>query len=364
MPRVGQPHLGTLRMDEIPNIAVIAVPFYIAMIIVEMIWARRHSPTLYDPRDLLTTLSMAVGNFVAGAMAAGFVIAMSFAVHEHRLFTLPDHWSVWVVSFLLIDLAYYAVHRLRHRMRWFWAAHVNHHSSQSYNLSIALRQSWTGFLSLSFAYNWPFVMLGFPPHMLFVCAGFNTFYQFWLHTQVIGKMPAWFEYVMVTPSHHRVHHAVNARHLDSNYGGTLIIWDRLFGTFSQESDEEELRYGIVRQLGGYNLLWHVFHEWIGIIRDLARAPFRAKAGYFFGPPGWSHDGSRETTDMIRARWEANQPRADLVESVGGTVATPSISAAAASGGSLRLDNGGDTPTATNYGWQARTEIVAEASAQS
>lgn len=293
-------------MDKIPNLANIAVPFYIVMIMVEMAWARRHAPSLYDPRDLLTSLSMAVGNFIAGSLAAAFVITTSLAVYEQRLFDMPDHWSIWVLAYVLIDLTYYAVHRLRHRLRWFWASHVNHHSSQSFNLSIALRQSWTGFFSLSFAYNWPFVILGFPPQMLFICAGLNTLYQFWQHTQAIKRMPRWFEYIMVTPSHHRVHHANNARHLDSNYGGTFIIWDRLFGTFSEERDEEPLRFGLVRQLGGYNLLWNVFHEWASIAQDLWRAPLRYKLGYFFGPPGWSHDGSRETSTMIKARWAESE----------------------------------------------------------
>lgn len=298
-------------MDEIPNIANIAVPFYIIMMIAEMAWAKKHAPTIYDPRDLMTSLLMAVGNFVAGSLAAALVISMSFAVYQYRFFDLPVHWSIWILSFVLIDLAYYAVHRLRHRVRWFWASHVNHHSSQSFNLSIALRQSWTGFFSLSFAYNWPFVLLGFPPQMLFVCAGFNTLYQFWLHTQAIKKMPRWFEYIMVTPSHHRVHHANNACHLDSNYGGTLIIWDRLFGTFSAESDAEPVRFGLVKQLGGHNLLWTLFHEWVGIFEDILRAPMKAKLGYFFGPPGWSHDESRETSKMIRKRWAESSGNVDL-----------------------------------------------------
>jgi hypothetical protein len=117
-------------------------------------------------------------------------------------------------------------------------------------------------------------------------------------------MPAWFEAVMNTPSHHRVHHATNPRYLDTNYAGVFIIWDKLFGTFTPEVDDEKIRYGIVKQLGSFNLLWSVFHEWIGMIGDIWRAPWQHKLNYLLREPGWSHDGSRETSDMIRAKWQA------------------------------------------------------------
>jgi sterol desaturase/sphingolipid hydroxylase (fatty acid hydroxylase superfamily) len=208
---------------------------------------------------------------------------------------------------VLDDLAYYVFHRSAHRIRWFWASHVIHHSSQHYNLSTALRQTWTGFFSASFLFRLPLFLIGFPPAMVFFCAGLNLIYQFWIHTEVIGRMPRWFEAVMNTPSHHRVHHAVNPRYLDRNYAGVFIVWDRMFGTFEPERDDERPRYGIVRQLGSFNLLWAAFHEWIGIARDLWKAPgWRNKAGYALREPGWSHDGSRETSDTIRARWRATQ----------------------------------------------------------
>ncbi|RMD89524.1 MAG: sterol desaturase family protein, partial [Alphaproteobacteria bacterium] len=128
---------------------------------------------------------------------------------------------------------------------------------------------------------------------------------FWIHTETIGRLPRWFEAVFNTPSHHRVHHATNPRYLDSNYAGTLIIWDRLFGTFVPEDETEPCRYGIVRQLGTFNPLKVAFHEWIGILRDLFRArSLRELAGYLFGPPGWSPDGSRLTSDLLKARWAA------------------------------------------------------------
>jgi sterol desaturase/sphingolipid hydroxylase (fatty acid hydroxylase superfamily) len=283
-----------------------AVPGFVILIILEMIWAKRHAPERYEPRDTLSSLSFGFGSTIAGALVAGVIADNDAWFYAHRLLTIPFAWWSWPLCFVIDDLAYYAFHRSAHRVRWFWAAHVNHHSSQHYNLSTALRQTWTGFFALSFIFRLPLMMVGFPPAMVFFVGGLNLIYQFWIHTEVIGRMPRWFEAVMNTPSHHRVHHATNPRYLDRNYAGVFIIWDKMFGSFTPELVEEPCRYGIVRQLGSFNLLWSVFHEWAGIARDLWNAPLSAKIGYLFGPPGWSHDGSRDTSDSIRARWLEQQ----------------------------------------------------------
>jgi sterol desaturase/sphingolipid hydroxylase (fatty acid hydroxylase superfamily) len=239
---------------------------------------------------------------VAGALTGGVVFALAMWLWEHRLFDIGWAWWAFVLCFVLDDLAYYWAHRTGHRVRWFWAAHVNHHSSQHYNLSTALRQTWTGFLALSFIFRIPLAFVGFHPAMLLFVGGVNLVYQFWIHTEAIGRLPRWFEAVMNTPSHHRVHHATNPRYLDANYAGAFIVWDRIFGTFVPEVEDEPIRYGIVRQLGTFNLLWSAFHEWIGIARDVWSAPWPHKLSYLWRPPGWSHDSSRETSDSIRARW--------------------------------------------------------------
>ena len=191
-------------------------------------------------------------------------------------------------------------------MRWFWASHVNHHSSQHYNLSTALRQTWTGFIAVSFIFRLPLMLIGFHPAMVFFCGAINLIYQFWIHTEVVDRFPRWFEAVMNTPSHHRVHHATNPRYLDRNYAGVFIIWDRMFGTFTPEVAEDPVRYGLVRQIGSFNLIWVSFHEWVGIARDLWSAPWRHKLGYIWKQPGWSHDNSRDTSDHIRQRWQDKQ----------------------------------------------------------
>ena len=279
-----------------------AVPAFVLLVLLEMLWARRRKPDAYEPRDTLVSLAFGLGSTVAGIAFGGLILALSLWLYDYRLLTVGWAWWAWPLCFVLDDLAYYAFHRSAHRVRWFWASHVNHHSSQHYNLSTALRQTWTGFFAASFVFRLPLILIGFHPVMLAICAGFNLIYQFWIHTEAIGRMPRWFEAVMNTPSHHRVHHATNPLYLDRNYAGVFIVWDRMFGTFQPELDGERARYGIVHQLGSFNLLWAAFHEWIGIARDLRRAPWRHKLSYLWRPPGWSHDDSREGSEAIRARW--------------------------------------------------------------
>jgi sterol desaturase/sphingolipid hydroxylase (fatty acid hydroxylase superfamily) len=295
-------------MEKLPNPIDYAVPFFVLLIIIEMIWAKRRAPEKYEPRDTLTSLAFGLGSSLAGVLVGGMAFAIALAAYSIRPFDIPFAWWAWPLCFVLDDLAYYAFHRSAHRVRWFWASHVNHHSSQHYNLSTALRQSWTSFFALSFLFRLPLVMIGFHPAMVLFVGAVNLIYQFWIHTEAIDRFPRWFEAVMNTPSHHRVHHATNPRYLDANYAGTFIIWDKMFGTFVSEVDDEPIRYGIVKQLGTFNLLWSVFHEWIGIAQDLWSAPWRHKLDYLWRPPGWSHDGSRDTSDMIKARWAAQQER--------------------------------------------------------
>ncbi len=287
----------------LPNPIDYAVPAFIGLIVIEMIWAKFRAPDKYEPRDTLTSLAFGLGSSVAGLLVGGMAITIAVSAYEFRIVSIPWTWWAWALCFILDDLAYYAFHRSAHRVRWFWASHVNHHSSQHYNLSTALRQSWTSFFALGFIFRMPLILIGFDPAMVLFVGAINLIYQFWIHTEAIGKLPRWFEYVMNTPSHHRVHHATNPRYLDRNYAGTFIVWDRMFGTFASETSDEPIRYGIVKQLGTFNLLWSVFHEWIGMAQDIWAAPWQFKLGYLLRPPGWCHDSSRETSDQIRARWK-------------------------------------------------------------
>jgi sterol desaturase/sphingolipid hydroxylase (fatty acid hydroxylase superfamily) len=279
-----------------------AIPIFVLLILAEMRWARAGKRTrAYEVRDTAVSLSLGLGSIVAGALAGGATGALLVRAHEFALFEIGWAWWAWGLCFVLDDLAYYWQHRFGHRVRWMWASHVNHHSSQHYNLSTALRQTWTGFIALSFVFRLPLAAAGFEPSMILTCAGLNLIYQFWIHTEAIGRMPRWFEAVMNTPSHHRVHHATNAVYLDRNYAGTFIVWDRMFGTFAPEEGAVPIRYGLVHQLGSFNILRAAFHEWAAIARDVGRAPWQHKLSYLWREPGWSHDDSRETSDMIRAR---------------------------------------------------------------
>ncbi|HEX8300899.1 sterol desaturase family protein [Sphingomonas sp.] len=294
-------------MPDLPDPVDFAVPAFVLLVLAEMVVAWAKDRRRYCARDTLTSLSLGLGSTVAGLITGGAVFALAMWLWQFRLFDIGLAWYWFVIAFVIDDLAYYVFHRSAHRVRWFWASHVIHHSSQHYNLSTALRQTWTGFISLGFIFRIPLFLIGFHPAMVFFVAGVNLIYQFWIHTEVIQRMPRWFEAVMNTPSHHRVHHATNARYLDRNYAGVFIVWDKMFGTYTPERDDDRPRYGIVKDLGSFNVLWAAFHEWIGIARDVWHAPdWKSRIGYMVRPPGWSHDGSRDTSEIIKARWEAKQ----------------------------------------------------------
>lgn len=295
----------------LPDPVTLAIPAFVLLVLAEMVVARARDRRRYCPRDTLTSMGLGLGSTIAGVLSAGLVFALAMWVSQFALFDIGYAWWAFPLAFVIDDLAYYCFHRSAHRIRWFWASHVIHHSSQHYNLSTALRQTWTGFFSLGFIFRLPLFLIGFPPPLVFFVAGLNLVYQFWIHTEAIGRMPRWFEAVMNTPSHHRVHHATNPRYLDRNYAGVFIVWDRLFGTYTAEVEEERPRYGIVRNLGSFNILWAATHEWIGIAKDVWRAPgLRNKLNYMIREPGWSHDGSRDTSDTIRAAWTAGRTRED------------------------------------------------------
>jgi sterol desaturase/sphingolipid hydroxylase (fatty acid hydroxylase superfamily) len=296
-------------MPDLPNPVDYAVPGFVLLVLAEMVVAWAKDRRRYCPRDTLTSLALGLGSTVAGILSATAVYALAMWVYQFRLFTIGWEWYWFAIAFVVDDLRYYVFHRTAHRVRWFWASHVIHHSSQHYNLSTALRQTWTGFFSLGFIFALPMFLLGFHPLMVAFVSGINLIYQFWIHTEVIQRMPRWFEAVMNTPSHHRVHHATNPRYLDRNYAGVFIVWDKMFGTFTPERDDDRPRYGIVKDLGSFNLIWAATHEWVGIARDVWTAPgLKAKIGYMVAPPGWSHDGSRDTSETIKARWEAKRAR--------------------------------------------------------
>jgi sterol desaturase/sphingolipid hydroxylase (fatty acid hydroxylase superfamily) len=288
---------------HLPNPTEIATPLFIALVVAEMLFVRFAGRGRYEARDTATSLLMGFGSVVTGGLFAFTFVRFAGWLAPHRVAALGWSWPIIIAAFLLDDLTYYWWHRASHRIRWLWADHVQHHSSQHYNLSTALRQPLTGAFTPGLFFRAPMILLGFPMPMIVFVHGVNLVYQFWIHTETIGRLPKWFEAVMNTPSHHRVHHATNARYLDSNYAGIFIIWDRMFGTFVPEDLEDAPRYGIVKNLGTYNPLRVALHEWIGIASDIIHSDSALEALlYLLAPPGWSPDGSRETSESIKASW--------------------------------------------------------------
>jgi sterol desaturase/sphingolipid hydroxylase (fatty acid hydroxylase superfamily) len=289
---------------EIPDVITYAIPAFVLLILAEMIYVRVTGRGEYNTGDSAASLAMGFGNQVMGLLVGGFAIACYYFVYQYRLFDIGWTWWAMLLCFFAEDMAYYWFHRIAHERRWFWASHIIHHSSQHYNLTTALRQTWTAVFSFSFIFWLPLVFIGFPPEMVLLFSAISLVYQFWIHTEVIDRMGP-LEWVLNTPSHHRVHHATNPKYLDANYAGVLIIWDRMFGTFIPEDAAEKPRYGIVSNLGSFNPFRVAFHEWIGIARDVARAKsLREAIGFVFGPPGWSPDGSRKTSAILKAEWRA------------------------------------------------------------
>ncbi|CAD0184100.1 Fatty acid hydroxylase superfamily protein [Ruegeria sp. THAF57] len=293
-----------------PDAVQWAIPFFIAAILAEFIWiAVKGKGGRYETRDSVTSLIMGAGN-IASDLMVGFLIWAGFMwLWQITPLNLGTSIPVIILCFVLDDLRYYWVHRFGHRIRWVWASHVNHHSSQHYNLTTALRQTWTYSFTFMMVVRSPLILLGFHPAMVLFCGGVNLVYQFWIHTEAIKKMPRWFEAVMNTPSHHRAHHGRNARYLDCNYAGTFIIWDKLFGTFVPEQEDDKVDYGLVHNIGTFNPLRVAFHEWVGIWRDATQPGLtvRQRLAYCFAPPGYSHDGSRDNSEQIKAKHIARHP---------------------------------------------------------
>jgi sterol desaturase/sphingolipid hydroxylase (fatty acid hydroxylase superfamily) len=290
-------------MPELADPVGIAVPFFALFVIAEMLYARNRAGVRYEAKDTATSLMMGFGNTVAKLFTGGLGVAAMISVYQHRLFDIGWAWWAFVICFLAEDFAYYWFHRISHERRWFWASHVVHHSSQHYNLSTALRQTWTGSLGLTFLFWLPMAFIGFHPAMIAFFSGLSLVYQFWIHTEAIHRLGP-LEWVLNTPSHHRVHHGTNPRYLDANYAGVLIIWDRLFGTFVEEVDEEKPNYGIVTNLATFNPVRVAFHEWAAMFKDvMASTSWKERLGYMWGPPGWSPDGSRQTSAALKAAWQ-------------------------------------------------------------
>ena len=286
---------------EIDPVIGFAIPVFLVFIVIEILVRRQQHLPDYQAGDAWASLGMGVGSAIINLGTKTLAFLAMVWLYNYRLFDIGAHWWSWVLLFFCEDFTFYLHHRSCHEIRLFWAAHVSHHSSQQYNLAIALRQSWGELFHKYFWWMWlPF--LGFHPLMVITAMTISLIYQFFLHTEVVKRFPKPIEFIFNTPSHHRVHHASNVRYLDRNHAGILIIWDRLFGTFEAEKTEEEaVIYGITTNIATNNPFKIATHEYAAMLRDVAHAPgLKAKLGYVFGPPGWSHDGRSQTANQMRA----------------------------------------------------------------
>lgn len=267
------------------EIILLAVPFFFALIAVELVFEKVRGTNYYRINDSVTSLTTGVLNQAAKivSLIIPFTIYLFFYDH-YALFQFSQSWLVWIVAFIAYDFFYYWNHRVGHEINLFWAAHVVHHNSEDYNLSTALRQTGTGFLSSIFYI--PMAIIGFEPLMVVTVGALNLVYQFWVHTQHINKM-GWFDRVFVSPSNHRVHHAQNAIYIDRNYGGVLILWDRLFGSFQEELDQQPPIYGVRGALNSWNPIWANLQFYHQLLQDSMHTRlWRHKLTIWFRRTGW------------------------------------------------------------------------------
>ncbi len=272
------------------NYIVLAIPVFFLLIGIELFLDKIRKTNYYRLNDAVTNLSCGVGSQLTGIFLKVLTFgAYAFIFEHYSPFKgmIPNTWWTVVLLFVGVDFFYYWFHRLAHEISVMWGSHIVHHQSEEYNLTVALRQAW-----VQGAFSWvfyiPLAFVGFDPLLFITVASFQTLYQFWIHTKFINKMHPAFEYVFNTPSHHRVHHGVNPKYIDRNHGGTLIIFDRMFGTF--QTEEEEVIYGITKQPKSWNPIWVNFEYWIGLFRDVMKVKdFKKRMNMLFKQPGWKPD---------------------------------------------------------------------------
>ncbi len=281
----------------------ISTPIYIIIIGLELMLSHLQHRKLYTLKDTLTNVYfMLMNGGIDLAFRIIYMVVLQY-FHVHAIISIEQSILYWLALLIMEDFLYYWLHRFDHEIRLFWAVHVTHHSSEKMNFTIGFRSSVFQPL-YRFIYFIPLAWFGFKPiDILFMYAA-TQIWGIFVHTELIRKM-GWLEYVFVTPSHHRVHHGSNAKYLDKNMGMFLIVWDKLFGTFQEELDEDAyqpIQYGLTKNIDTHHPIKLIFHEWMAIYEDVFQKgiSFSDRCNYLFGPPGWSHDGSRQTSEQMRA----------------------------------------------------------------
>jgi len=268
----------------VSQIYAIGAPIVLAMIFAEALISNWQNKTYYKQEDSLCTVGLLTGNIAIAFAVKGFALALHFYLYEFRLFDLSaiiPLWGMWLLTFVLIDFVFYIYHRMSHRMRFLWAIHMSHHSSEEMNFAVSFRQAWFGPISkIPFFISLP--LIGLDPTIIAVAGVMSTLWGIVGHTQIVGKLGP-LEWVFNTPSHHRVHHGSNKQYIDKNYGNLLIIWDRMFGTF--EPEREQVQFGLVNNVNTYNPVKITFMAWSSIWQDMKQSNgMNQILRAFFGPP--------------------------------------------------------------------------------
>lgn len=279
-----------LALDARQLIFVIATPAFIGVALWEYLRIK-DDPRLMDAREAVRNFLLGAGYQVTELLFAGIIAfpVYAFAFH-HRVATVELTWATGILLFVLVDFSFYWFHRASHRVRWFWCAHVTHHSSGRMNFTTAMRQNATNIFNGGWLFYVPLAFIGFNPVWIGICFALSLVYQFFIHTTLVTKLHPAIEYVFNTPNHHRVHHASNARYIDTNYGGVFIVWDRLFGTFVEERTDTPIRYGIKRPVPTESLWVSWTHEYRDLFRDMMKpGVFGERLKHLWMPPEWLRD---------------------------------------------------------------------------
>ena len=280
---------------------LISTPLYAVIIGAEMLLSSLHHYKWYSKKGTVYNFYLMLLNFGLDVLMLAVCLKLLSYVGNYSFFSIQNVFAYWIVLLVAEDLMFYLLHYIDHYVRFFWAVHVTHHSSDEFNLTVGFRSSVFQPLYRMF-YFIPLALCGFKPLDIMFMYSATQIYGILIHTQSVKKL-GFLEWFMATPSHHRVHHASNPQYLDKNLGMIFIVWDRLFGTFREEKNDEPLRYGLTKNLRDPNAVTIVFHEWMEMWKDVKRpVPFRAKLMYIFGPPGWSHDGSRKTSRQLEKEY--------------------------------------------------------------
>lgn len=285
-----------LAMDERQLVFMLATPVFIGVFAWEYLKIR-HDPRLVNGRESVRNFMLGAGYQTTELLFAGLIAFPVYALaYHHRLWDIPLTPLTAVLLWVLTDLCFYWMHRSSHRVRWLWAAHVTHHSSERMNFSTAMRQNATNIFNGGWLFYVPLALLGFNPVWIGVCYALSLVYQFFIHTTLVGRLHPGIEYVFNTPNHHRVHHGRNPAYIDTNYGGVFIIFDRLFGTFATERADQPIEYGITRPIGGDGLLVSWLHEYRDMFSDMARSgPLSQRLRHLWMPPDWEREGSEDSS---------------------------------------------------------------------